>query len=303
MKVRKLVSLITFVSFIVLAFTGIMLFLCPEGRVAYWSGWTMFGLSKEDYGALHVAFMTLFLVAGVWHITYNWKPIVNYLRERTKKVRVVTPEFYTALGIGVFFFAGTLAGLFPFQQLLNVEDGVKSYWEATNGSPPWGHAEETPLDRFCRRMEDFERVENQSLVTIDCIEVLAELREAGIRVESPSQQLIEIAHANSTTPQALAQVVLSVAKPRTADVDLATKNAKSGPFTLPYSGLGRMTMREYAERYDVDLDRTLVILQSQGLSIDPDRTLRDESSRFQTDPEGIIELLNESIRSAGQPDK
>ena len=80
-------------------------------------------------------------------------------------------------------------------------------------------------------------------------------------------------------------------------------NAESSPFTLPISGLGRMTMRQYAERYDADLDRALGILREEGISIDPDRTLRDESSRFQTDPEGIIELLNESIRSAGQPDR
>lgn len=46
MKTRRIVSLTMFVSFVFVSFTGITLFLCPQGRVAYWGGWTMFGLSK-----------------------------------------------------------------------------------------------------------------------------------------------------------------------------------------------------------------------------------------------------------------
>lgn len=302
MKARRLVSLTAFVSFIVLASTGIMLFVAPEGRVAYWSAWTMFGLSKEDYGALHTTFMTLFLVAGIWHITYNWKPILHYFKERTGKVRVVTPEFYTVLAIGAFFFVGTLTGVSPFRQFLELESGVKAYWEITNGAPPWGHAEESPLDRFCRRMEDFERVENQRLITIDCTEALARLDAAGIHVESLSQPLIEIARANSTTPQTIAEIVLSVATPRSQQADVA-KSGESGLFVQPYSGLGRMTMRQYAERYDTDLEQMLSILRGQGLSIDPDRKLREEASRFQTDPEGVIELLNASMHATPGPDE
>ena len=41
MKMRRLVSLTSFISFVFLAATGIMLFLSPQGRVAYWSGWKM----------------------------------------------------------------------------------------------------------------------------------------------------------------------------------------------------------------------------------------------------------------------
>jgi hypothetical protein len=37
-------------SFLIMTYTGIMLFLCPHGRVAYWSDWHFFGLSKNQYG-------------------------------------------------------------------------------------------------------------------------------------------------------------------------------------------------------------------------------------------------------------
>ena len=301
MRVRRLVSLTAFVSFIFLSFTGVMLFFSPQGRVAYWSGWRLIGLSKEQYGALHTTFMVLFLVAGIWHIVLNWKPIVTYLRERTRKVKVFTPEFYAAVTLCLLFFAGTLLGLFPFQQLLNVGDLVKDYWENTSGSPPWGHAELSPLERFCRGMEDFERLENRREVIIDCGEALVALREAGIEVDNTSQQLIDIASANSTTPQVLAEIILSVARPGQRELDDSLRE-QSGPFVMPYSGLGRLTMRQYAERYGADVAAVLSILRDKGIELDPDKRLREEADRFGTDPEGIIHLLNESVQERGPMD-
>jgi hypothetical protein len=296
MKVRRLVSFTVLTSFVFLALTGTMLFFSPQGRIAYWSGWRMLGLSREQYVALHTTFMILFLVVGIWHIVLNWKPIVNYLKDRKKKVRVLTPEFSVALALSGLFFVGTLAGLFPFQQFLGMGESVKGYWEAMSGSPPWGHAELSPLDRFCRGMEDFERLENQRLVTIDCTEAVAALRGAGIEVESQSQQLIEIAKANSTTPQALAEIIVSVAKPREPGSGVVEVSTESGPFVKPYSGLGRLTLRQYAEKYGADLELALAILAERGVDLDPDGNLRAEAERLGTDPEGIIVWLNEGAR-------
>jgi hypothetical protein len=282
-----------FISFIFLSLTGIMLFLCPQGRVAYWSGWRMFGLSKDDYGQLHTTFMVLFLVTGITHIVLNWKPIVNYLKDRKKKVRIFTKESVVALVLATLFFVGTLGGAFPFQQFLNVGDDIKGYWERTEGSPPWGHAELNPLDRFCRGLEDFERIENERYVTIDPEEALTKLRESGIRVENVRQPLIEIAEVNSTTPQALAEVILLAARPAQPGEEKAESKEQEGPYKLPYSGLGRMTLREYAEKYNLDVDEMVSILRGLQVEIDADKKLKDEATRLGTDPEGIVELLNQ----------
>jgi len=287
-----------FVSFIFLAFTGLMLFFCPQGRIAYWGGWHMFGLSKEDYSAVHTTFMVLFLASGIWHIVLNWKPIVNYLRNRARKVKIFTPEFTFALVLCLLFFVGTLAGSVPFAQFLSVGEDIKNYWERAEGSPPWGHAELSRLDRFCRGMEDFERLENQRIVIIVPEDALAALREAGIKVEGVSQQLIDIAKNNSTTPKALTEIILTAAKPVQPDAGVAADpdvREGTGPFVLPHSGLGRMTLRQYAEKYLADLDRALSILRDNGIDLDPDENLREASGRFGTDPEGIIILLNRSV--------
>jgi len=278
-----------------MAFTGIMLFFAPQGRIAHWSGWRMFGLTREQYSEVHTTFMVLFLTVAIWHIVLNWKPIVNYLKDRTRKLKLSTREFSVALILGVLFFAGTLVGLFPFHQFLAAELEIKDYWEREEGSPPWGHAELSTLERFCRGMEDFERLEHQRLVTIDCDAVLAAFRDAGIAVDGLNETVIDIADANSTTPQVLAQIVVGVARPvEGGSVETATAEV-SGPYVQPYSGLGRLTMREYADRYDADLESILAILKERGIDLDPDERLRDEAERLGVDPEGIIDMLNQSV--------
>ena len=47
MKSRRIVSLTVLLSFIVLSLSGILLFVSPQGRVAYWSRWSLVGLTKE----------------------------------------------------------------------------------------------------------------------------------------------------------------------------------------------------------------------------------------------------------------
>jgi hypothetical protein len=65
---------------------------------------------------------------------------------------------------------------------------------------------------------------------------------------------------------------------------------------MPYSGLGRLSLRQYAERYEADLELALAILRERGVDLDPDARLRDEATRLGTDPEGIIAWLNEGAR-------
>lgn len=78
---RKITSLTLALSFLLMTYTGIMLFLCPHERVAYWSDWHFLGLTKSQYGDLHTASMIVFILFGILHIYYNWKPIVSYLKE------------------------------------------------------------------------------------------------------------------------------------------------------------------------------------------------------------------------------
>ena len=148
------------------------------------------------------------------------------------------------------------------------------------------------MARFFRGMEDVERLDHQRPVTIDEDEALAAPRRAGIEVEGESQRLIEVAQANSTTPQALAEIILTPARPRALEAGETQGGEESVRFVMPRSRLGRMTLRQYAESYRADLGLALSILWREGMDFNPDERLRDEARRFDTDPEGIISLLN-----------
>jgi hypothetical protein len=317
MKIRRIISLTVFVSFLFLALSGLMLFLSPQGRVAYWAGWSMLGLSKEQWSSVHITFMVLFLVIGVWHIVLNWRPIVGYLKNRSKQIRVITPESSVAMGLAVLFFIGPLLRIPPFAQFLDASDEIKAYWENTQGSPPWGHAEESRLDAFCRRVVDFQRWEGEGPVIVDCEDAIEALLASGLAVEGPDQRIIDMADANETTPQAIADIIVAVARPATpeevaaglagnpgraggrggigatADVSGEEPHAESvGRFAHPGSGMGRMTLREYADAQGHDLDEILAILDEAGIPADANARFRDLATAAGLDPAGIIDVLN-----------
>lgn len=279
-----------------------MLFVSPQGRVAYWAGWTLLGLSKEQYTAVHNTFMILFVTMSVWHTVLNWRPIVGYLKNRAHKLRIFTPESAVALALTALFLGGTLMGLSPFRQFLAAGASVKAYWETSAGAPPWGHAEESTLDRFCRGMEDAERVESQRLIAVDCSQAVEALRAGGMTVTGTDQRIIEIARTNATTPQALARIIMTVARPLTPD-EAAARMAefRAVRFQRPRSGLGRMTLASYAEAYGYDLAEIRRILGAAGYEVDPEGTFRSEATRLGTDPEGLIEVLNSPAAANTSP--
>jgi hypothetical protein len=217
MKIRRIISLIALLSFCVMAATGIVMFLAPQSRVAYWNGWELFGLSKRDFDAIHSTFMLLFLTSVIWHTVLNWKSLVDYLRTNSKKLVIVTPDLLLALAVCVLFFVGTVWRSVPFDQYLGVGSIAKDYWRDALGSPPWSPADAAPLDQFCIQMEDVELYSNQRAVSINCDVAMSALRDAGIVVNDPTQPMDDIAAANGTTPKAIAELVMSVARPVTDD--------------------------------------------------------------------------------------
>ncbi len=82
---RKITSLTAALSFIVMVLTCVILYIVPQGRVAYWADWHLWGLTKSQWGGIHINTGILFLIALSFHIYYNWKPIMNYLKDKTKK--------------------------------------------------------------------------------------------------------------------------------------------------------------------------------------------------------------------------
>jgi len=60
----------------------LVLFVSPPGRVANWTNWAVLGLTKHEWVQVHVCFSTLFLTVAVFHLVLNWRPLMNYLKNR-----------------------------------------------------------------------------------------------------------------------------------------------------------------------------------------------------------------------------
>ena len=141
---------------------------------------------------------------------------------------------------------------------------------------------------------------------VDCQEAQAALAAAGIVVESPTQPILDMARINDVTPQAIADIILSVARSATPDEIAAGltsgqgrgsheevgSEGSGGRFEHPSVGLGRMTLRGYADEYGYGLDEILTILGRSGVEIDPDAPIREIANEMGIEPSGVIEALN-----------
>ncbi|MCK4782139.1 MAG: DUF4405 domain-containing protein, partial [Desulfobacteraceae bacterium] len=50
---RGWTTFVVTISFVVDTISGIILYVAPPGRIANWTNWTIWGLNKEEWAAIH----------------------------------------------------------------------------------------------------------------------------------------------------------------------------------------------------------------------------------------------------------
>ncbi len=277
MRLRKIVSLTSLLAFVCTALSSVVLFIAPQGRVAYWSDWRLWGLGREQWSDLHITLGTLFLAALILHAYYNWGPILSYLRDRARRVTGLTPAFAVALGLCLVTVLGTLGGVPPFSSLLSLADHFKDRAARTYGEPPYGHAELSSLKTFASRVD------------LDLDEVLARLRAAGLRLDGPQDTLLRIADANGLAPQDVYRAMLpeqgaAGAKPAGLPAD-------------PPPGTGARTLADLCAAYGLNLPQTLRGLADQGIRAEAGRTVKEIASDNGVGPLDVYEALRHTAQA------
>ncbi len=261
---RKITSFSLGISFIIMTYTGIMLFICPHGRVAYWSDWHFLGLSKDQYGNLHTTSMIVFVLFGILHIYYNWRVILNYLKDKSRKISFSTKEFLIALGLNIVFVVGTLAMIQPFSGFLTFENNLKESWTAKAKEPPYGHAELSKLEIFCKRVD------------IPLQEATKQLSENGIKF-STKDTLLTIAKNNNMNPSEVYNIIKQNNK-----VEISAD-------AIPTS-LGKKTLKELTSMKKIELTEALNVLKNKGVKhISKDSKIKEIADELSTTP---IEIYN-----------
>lgn len=274
MRIRKITSLTAGLAFIVMLVTSIILYIVPQGRVAYWADWKLWGLTKTDWGNIHINFGLLFLIALFLHIYYNWKPLINYLKDKSKRIKVFTSEFNTALIITIVFVLGTYMMLPPFNWVMSLNDHFKDSGAAKYGEPPYGHAELSSLKTFAKKLNlDF----NKSLTL---------LKEAGYPVEDGSATLQAIGKRYRIAPQ---QVYESI---QAAEI-VSGQESEENP-VLPESpppGTGNLTLADFCTQYNLNIKTVTRELKEQKVTASAELTLKQIAEQNQKSPIDLYEII------------
>ena len=151
-SMRGFTSLLLTLSMLVMCFAGVMLYLTPRGRVANWTGWTLVGLGKEQWAALHMNASLLFMIVAVLHLVLNWSVFFSYLKKKTATGLHMRRELALASLIAVVCVAGTISELPPFSSVAALNDDIKDYWEQRAARAPVPHAEELTLEEFAAQV-------------------------------------------------------------------------------------------------------------------------------------------------------
>lgn len=264
---KKAVSLTLALSFLVMSYTGIMLFMTPKGKIAYWTDWKLLGLGKTQYTDLHITSMVVMLVFGIWHIYYNWKPLTSYIKNSARRFTLLKKELLIALLLNGLVVGGTLLHLPPMQSIVDLNIRIKNYWERAQGAPPFGHAEEATIATLA------------PLGGSDTAHALKRLRDAGIRVGSADETLQQIATQNGKTAQ------------QVYDILIPQQGSDAAP---AISGLGRRTLQELSDMGRLDRDAAIAYLKARGFDASPQTRMRDAASALGMTPYALFEALDKS---------
>ena len=277
MNIRRATSLTMLLSFIPLVLTSVILYIVPEGRVAYWSDWKMMGLTKGQWGDIHINLGWLFLAAGLIHLIYNWKPIIAYMKNKAKQVKVFTAEFNIALFLTAIFTVGTLLYIPPFSSILELGISFKDAASEKYGEPPYGHAELSSLKTLARRMG------------LDLEVAQKNLKDTNMQFASVEQTVLEIAKANNTTPKGVWDVVK----------DAGVKKLEEGetpPFPeAPSPGLGKKMLQDIINEYGLDTQEILNGFAEKGITASPEQSLKDIAAQNDSDPHALYEIMYEVV--------
>ncbi|MBT8362260.1 MAG: DUF4405 domain-containing protein [Desulfobacterales bacterium] len=280
MNMKKITSMTMLWTLVVLILNSLILYVVPEGRVSYWADWRFLGLTKTHWGEQHTTVGFLFLFAGLLHIYYNWKPILAYMKNKARQVKVFTVPSNIGLALTVIFVVGTYFSIPPMSTIVNISEHFKDAAAQKYGEPPYGHAESSSLKMFTKRE------------SLDFDKSMELLEAAGIKVSGPKATLKEIATDNNSSPQHIYEII----KPASELSLEAVPNTGAVEFPdAPKSGWGNKKLSVVCSEYGLELYDIIKKLADKGISAEADAKIKEIAAENDLEPMGLFEVLHEIV--------
>ena len=272
MKIRKITSLTALVSFLLLILNSVVLYIIPHGRIAYWADWRLWGLTKTEWGNQHTIIGILFLLAIFLHIYYNWKPIVAYLKNKARQLKVFTRDFNIALVLTIICTVGAYIEVPPFNWVLDFSESIKNSAAKTYGEPPYGRAELSTLKTFTSKMG------------LNLKQSMALLEKAGVKLEGEKQTLLEIAKLNKIAPQQ----VYSAMKPE------EEQGAIKALPDSPQQGFGKQLLADICSEYSLNISSVLRGLAESNIKASADMTIKQIAEQNDMSSKDVYAIIKNS---------
>ncbi len=276
MRIRRFVSLSLLFSILGMLTSSIVLYIVPQGRVAYWSNWSLWGLSKTQWGNLHTNMGLIMVIAAIFHVYYNWGPIMVYLKTKTREFRLFTPEFNAALVLFILVTVGTLGTWPPLSWIQSGGEKIKDHGARTLGEPPYGHAEESSMRVFLRNVGLAGEVAQ------------ANLQAAGIEITDPEMTIKDLAAQAGMSPRDLFELMKGPAGDGSGPT-------RSFPSHMPM-GSGRKTLADFCAEYGHDVEAAVVVLEEAGWNVESGTTLRDIAAANDKEPLDLVDVLRAKLK-------
>jgi hypothetical protein len=122
---RGMVTLFLLLVLLVDAVSGIILYFSPAGSIARWSNWTVWGLSKYQWSAIHIVFSLMLLLILAGHLYFNWRMLSHFIWDKMRQVVTLKKELAGAFTVAVFLFVGTLWGVQPLKAVTDLRETMK----------------------------------------------------------------------------------------------------------------------------------------------------------------------------------
>ena len=229
------------------------------------------------------------MFAGLLHIYYNWKPILAYMKDKARRIKVFTGASNVGLALTIIFIVGTYFNVQPMSTIMDISEHFKSTATAKYGEPPYGQAQSSSLQMFTGRMN------------LDLKKSMELLEATGISVSDEKETLSDIAKRSGKTPQQVYEII----KPATQQPAQASPehSANEAPTMNPLvSGMGKKTITQICSEIGIEeCDEVIKKLEEKGIKVESDEKVKDAATANGLDPMQIFEAMTEIVSNKSAP--
>jgi hypothetical protein len=283
---RTFTSVLLATCFLGALLSGSVLFLAPPGRIANWTQWSIGGVTKHDWAALHVSFSAVFLVGVILHVVFNWRPLVGYFKNRLTRRIGWRSEWVSALMLTAVVAWAALADWPPLGWLLAASENLKQSWDEPGRRAPIPHAELLALRELAAQAQ------------VELSTATDRLTQAGLRGVSPEAKVEDLARTNQLSAQRIYDLILGQAiEPgrgagHRGEGELRGGGGAGGGGAGHGGGVGWKTLEQMCVEEKLVPEEVLARLKAQGVQAQLDQTLREIATGNGYDrPLELVELI------------